>query len=304
MGVLHNSRTSTSYTLSGRTLIGRGRGADLRLGEPGVSSEHAVVFYGPDGWQVRDLASRNGTFVDGARVEAGLSVPLARGAAVGFGDPNTDWRLASDGPPVPVATGVESGIVRVGSADLLALPRDEDPQVTLLRGVDGGWVAERDQGTAPAYDQDVLVVDGEAWRLGLPAAQAQTQEHDAPPCSVVDVRLRFSVSLDEESVRMTVVLPDGVEHALRPRSWQFLLLHLGRMRLADEAPATEAGWTYIDELTRGLQLNAGTLRLHVHRARQSLAELGVQDAASLIERRPQAQQLRVGTSRVEVVREG
>jgi EAL domain-containing protein (putative c-di-GMP-specific phosphodiesterase class I) len=57
--------------------IGRSRGADLVLGSPRVSKLHAEVFLNGAGLAVRDLGSRNGTFVNGERVEG--SHPLKVG---------------------------------------------------------------------------------------------------------------------------------------------------------------------------------------------------------------------------------
>jgi predicted component of type VI protein secretion system len=51
-----------------RTTIGRRAGTDLCLPYAAVSGEHAVVFTTPDGVQVEDLGSTNGTLVNGRRV--------------------------------------------------------------------------------------------------------------------------------------------------------------------------------------------------------------------------------------------
>jgi pSer/pThr/pTyr-binding forkhead associated (FHA) protein len=57
----------------GRTLVlGRHEQADLYLPVLSISRRHCLVYRsGPEVW-VRDLHSRNGTFLNGARVDAGL----------------------------------------------------------------------------------------------------------------------------------------------------------------------------------------------------------------------------------------
>jgi hypothetical protein len=48
--------------------LGRGGGSDLRIGHPSISREHAVLEPRDDAWILRDLRSKNGTFVDGTGV--------------------------------------------------------------------------------------------------------------------------------------------------------------------------------------------------------------------------------------------
>ena len=59
-----------TYTLSsgGTYLIGR-EGADIALDDEKVSRKHAEIgLYGPDAYVVRDLASTNGTRLNGKRI--------------------------------------------------------------------------------------------------------------------------------------------------------------------------------------------------------------------------------------------
>ena len=51
-----------------RVVLGRSRGCDCVLSDPTVSRRHALLTRTQDGWQIRDLASRNGTYVNGSRV--------------------------------------------------------------------------------------------------------------------------------------------------------------------------------------------------------------------------------------------
>lgn len=48
--------------------IGRQRDNDIQLGDLGISGHHARVYRGPDAYVVEDLKSRNGTWLNGARV--------------------------------------------------------------------------------------------------------------------------------------------------------------------------------------------------------------------------------------------
>jgi len=59
-----------------RLLIGRDEGADVRLNVSAVSRIHAELGWERDGWVLRDRGSRNGTLVDGRRVDAVELEPL------------------------------------------------------------------------------------------------------------------------------------------------------------------------------------------------------------------------------------
>jgi hypothetical protein len=53
----------------GTVSLGRSHSCDLHLSSPDASRRHAEISAGPDGYSLRDLASTNGTFVNGERIE-------------------------------------------------------------------------------------------------------------------------------------------------------------------------------------------------------------------------------------------
>lgn len=50
-------------------LLGRHRENAIQLADPGISGFHARIYRGPDGYVIEDMKSRNGTWVNGERVE-------------------------------------------------------------------------------------------------------------------------------------------------------------------------------------------------------------------------------------------
>src|SRR5262249_7557127 len=92
------------------TLLGRAPGCDVRLNVEGVDPLHCAVVHGADGVLVRDLDSRQGTFVNGERVSCGLlrdgdllalgpfqfRVCLPAAPAVGASDPREPTRAAAE----------------------------------------------------------------------------------------------------------------------------------------------------------------------------------------------------------------
>ena len=59
----------------GDNVLGRDLDADVFIDAVGVSRRHAVIVVDDDGAMLRDLSSKNGTFVNGARVTTAVPLP-------------------------------------------------------------------------------------------------------------------------------------------------------------------------------------------------------------------------------------
>jgi ABC transport system ATP-binding/permease protein len=78
----HAQLTGLHQLHAARRSIGRAAENDVVVDDVLVSRRHAVLERGPSGWQVHDLGSANGTFVNGQRVTA---APVAEGDLLGIG---------------------------------------------------------------------------------------------------------------------------------------------------------------------------------------------------------------------------
>jgi hypothetical protein len=287
--------------LHSRHLVGRSRACELQLTDRTVSAEHAVLWWTGEAWRVRDLGSRNGTWLDGQRLQPLLDQPLAQGTELRFGLAEQGYALTSDGPPVAFALD-EAEVRVIGTPSLLALPSPADPQVSLVRTAMGWRVDGSDEPLPPA---PVLVAGGSTFRAILPDPVAPTLPAGQLADTFPEHGLKFVVSRDEEHVEMWLVAPEGGEVALGARSHAETLLLLARARLADRAqglPEDEQGWVHMEDVTRGLRITENALNVHVFRARQQLAEAGLPEAHRVIERRLRSFQLRIGLARFEVIR--
>jgi predicted component of type VI protein secretion system len=118
-----------------RVTIGRAESNDVSIGgDPELSRLHAVLEPVGDGWCVRDLASSNGTFVNGERVWADR--PLRQGDEIRIGrtrivfrgnDPVPDMTRTRTAEPPPDLTRRERDVLvalcqPVLSADLFTEP--------------------------------------------------------------------------------------------------------------------------------------------------------------------------------------
>src|SRR5690349_2236946 len=91
-------------------IIGRDVGCDLQVEGRLVSRRHAEVDVAEDGWVVRDLDSRNGTYVDG---EKAAFVAVVDGGEIRLGS-------ATDGPVVRFQVLHEESPAPVSPAPLVA----------------------------------------------------------------------------------------------------------------------------------------------------------------------------------------
>lgn len=302
MGALRNPKTLLVITLPARAMVGRGPTSCVPLLDRRTSSEHATVFWGSDGWRLRDLASRNGTWINGRRVEPGVDHELSAGDELWFGDRDSPWVLDDDAPPIASARSLTDGQLVLAVADVLSLPSAEEPLASVVYQGRGRWILEDEQGEQAVHDHQELRIGDQLWRLHLPEPRDDTltSEHGPGGADDAGMRLRFVVSRDELNVSLTVLSAAG-ERRWEPRAPHYLLLTLARQRLAESHLAEhERGWLHVDRLARMLNLNRKTLNVYVCRLRAQLADAGVPNGATLIQRRPLSQQLRVGVDLVEI----
>jgi hypothetical protein len=273
----------------------------VRVEDRRVSNEHAVIQYNRGGWELRDLNSRNGTFVAGRRVTSDW-ILLSKGMEFAIGGRDLSLTLVDAAPPVASAHRIGTSEIRSATRGVLLLPDDDHPSVTIFERFDGRWIAESAYEQQEVTDRQILLVDGVAWRLELPAPNTSTLDTSDVGPSVDTIGLRFAVSRDEEHLELAMV-HEGQTTRIASRTYHYLLLTLARAWLADASGSPEdRGWVDREDLIRMLSVDGNKLNVDIHRARGQLAKLGVHRAADLIVRRLEAGQLRLGVRHVEVVR--
>jgi hypothetical protein len=303
MALLVHDRSRTTVRLYANHLIGRAERCDLRIDAQYVSAEHATVRWNGSVWLLKDLGSRNRTFLNGEVIAPSTPVALRTGCVVAFGMQGDTWHIEDLAAPQAVAVPLDGGEALVADDALLAVPSPEVPVATLYRGSDGGWKLDQEGEVREAVDGGVFEVDGRAFRLSLPSAVLPTvplTELDVP--RVFDIELRFSVSADEEHVEITAET-SGRTLRLGARTHNYLLLELARRRAADadaRLPDTSCGWVYQDELCERLKVDPARLNVDVYRIRKQFADLELLDPAAVVERRARTKQLRLGVKRFQI----
>jgi hypothetical protein len=319
MAVLMHREGGERYLLFSEHLIGRSVRCQLRIDHPLVSSAHAQLCWRGTGWELHDLDSRNGTFVDGRRLAPNERLTITAGAALAFGAPWNVFELIDDTPPMARAVSKDGTIQEAQHRHLLALPHPDVPALTIFEH-HGRWLLEdKDGGRRPVADGEELAIDGEAWTLHLPVIVDPTQRNDQVRLLLRDLALRFTVNPNEEHIRLVLVHPAGnVE--LTPRVHTEVLLRLAEARDEDRRRGVaedEAGWLYMPDLLARLcipddAIGRNLLYQHIYQARQQLAHAGVVDAVEVFQRRNtiategarRMNQIRIGTGRIEVEHAG
>ena len=298
MGTLRSSPTGVSVVLAARSVVGRGAVAVVRLESRRASSEHATIYFDGAGWRLKDLGSRNGTFVNGVRCHGTRSHLLASGDALCFGGPQEEeWLLVDASPPFPRAFDSEGQRV-TGRMGILWLPDQETPGLKVAV-VDGAWVVESPDGTVPLGELRRIRVENRYWDLELPPPLGQEEAtHSSSTLGGPEVaapHLRFAVSLDEEHVHLSATLGERT-FDLGARTHNYALLLLARQAVEDGArgvPEREAGWVDPQTLPERLRVDRVSLNVQLWRAAQVMTRAGL-PGSSLIERRADSGQLRLG----------
>jgi hypothetical protein len=309
MAVLVKQSGEARCVLLSPHLVGRSRLADLRMTEPTVSGEHAVLRWIVHEWELHDLGSRNGTVIDGRRLAPGERVALVRGAVIAFGQPDNAWQLVDDAAPSVVAVPVGGGEPVAASNHLLALPSEDNPEAVVYRNASGDWVIEQAGESTRVKDGATVRAGGHDYTLRVPDLMSATWDNSSPAPHLATLTMRFSVSRDEEYVALSI--HDGTRAIdLGARAHHNVLLSLARSRLEDRKapraavdgalPESAEGWVYQDELADKLAIDETHLNVAVFRCRRQLAEAGIIDAANIIERRRSTREVRLGIARIEI----
>jgi hypothetical protein len=309
MGAIRESFTGAGSTLEPSHVVGRvpPPTCSLTINQPYVSGVHAELRWTGLTWEVKDLGSRNGTYLDGRRLDPTVSYKIGKGSKVAFGKLEQVWEMVDASPPTVMAIPLGGGDPVLLERDLIALPSSDDPRATIYRTSEGGWVLEAsDEAPRAIVHLQAFEAAGRLWRFSCADMPLETLaaavDIEGTRLELSTLALAFAVSRDEEHVHLKFSCGDReVDMGLRKHN--YLLLTLARRRLEDSAqglPDTSCGWIDQEELAHDPSMAPPQLNIDVFRLREHFARAGVVDAMGLIERRPG--QLRVGTGRITITK--
>jgi hypothetical protein len=281
----------------------------LTIDDARVSGMHAELRWTGSAWQVKDLGSTNGTYLDGKRLQAGATAEVHDHSRIAFGRAECEWELVDAGPPAPMVVPLEGGEVVLLADHTVFLGSPDEPRATLYRDAEGTWTLERSDGIPVALAPgQIFEAEGRLFRLSCPKTLAWTvnagSREPGAAAQITDVHLTFSVSREEEFVNLRASF-GGAQLNLGESVYNFFLLTLARRRLADAAegfPDMSCGWVDREELARDPTMPPSYINLAVHRLRDQFARTGVIEPSSIVERRTSTRQLRIGTARLTIIR--
>jgi pSer/pThr/pTyr-binding forkhead associated (FHA) protein len=202
-------------------LVGRDEAVDVRLPHPAVSLVHLRLRRERGRFLAEDVASTNGTRLDGQRLIAGEPRELRSGSRIRI----APFELTVDLGGAGVLTGPPdtASFARAMVLGLLGLGEEREPAALVLNGPQRG---ER-RGLAPGAP--LVVGRGEGCGLRLEDADASRQHLElrleAGVVRARDLGSKNGVLLGGERIEGEVALRDGAE------------LQIGQTRLRIEAPA-------------------------------------------------------------------
>ena len=190
--ILRQGDVTQEWTLEDHTVIGRDSDSDVWLADRSVSRQHAVIERTERGYSVRDLGSKNGTFVNGILVEQsaalrdGDEISVAASCKLFFVDAEATAPLIFEGRGLRLDT--ESVMVYVNGTPLD--PPLSSPQFELLRLLytAHGAVVTREQ------------IVGNVW----PESYAEGVSEEAVDALIRRLRLRLSEVDPEQAYVVTV----------------------------------------------------------------------------------------------------
>ena len=308
---LDAASTNEVITLSALTRVGRASDNDVVLDDACVSQFHAsIAWTSPGIWELRDLGSSNGTFLDGVRLHAGDRRALSANSRVSFGVDAPQWEVVEIGRPFPEARDVASGERHLGTAHMLSLPVSAEESVDVFEESRGSWVIEVAGVVRDVRHGEVIDVDGRRYKVSLPLPIPVTE--DVPGRASADpvesplgaTTFTFLVSSDRDSVELRVEW--NGKRVTTHKAYVRALLALAEARQRDERAGGRSphdqGWVYADELcTTASYESLNRLNVEVHRARAELAREGIPAAPAIVQRRRGTGQMRLGTNRVEII---
>jgi hypothetical protein len=301
MGTLVHQAEKQRIVLDSECIVGRSTRCSVRIENPMVSAVHACVRWTPKGWLVRDLGSRNGTFLNGTRVTSTDGSLVRCGDQLAFGTREVVWELEDEASPEAMVIG-SNGTVNLLTDGMIVIPSSEQPIATVYLDSEGNWLVDSAElGAKPIRNNESFWVGDQEWRFSCPESALQTVRAKSP--DIRDSLLMFAVSRDEEHVTLTVESTEKPV-ALGSRAHNYLLLTLARRRLGDAESgiaASSCGWIHQDDLARALRTEPEHINVEIFRIRRRLASYFL-NSAQIVERRVGTGQLRLGVGKVEIER--
>lgn len=279
-------------------LFGRDSRCSTVLRGNAASRFHARISWNGNEWMLRDLGSRNGTYINGRRQENGGIKRIKAGDRILFGDMREEYLVDDEDGPKPLIIRHEGqdGLIPIPITHLLPLPSAEKPLCTIFGNNDGFCMENENGELIPLEHGQDYNIGGIIYHVVLcrnPGEMPQTGGLDMVSPGICGVHLDIAISPDEESAE--IVFYSGNETlTLQPRAHFYLLAYLARIRNSQtpmpakdlsSAGGDEYGWVDCEVVCDDLMINREHLAQQVFRIRQDFKNHNPAIAERIIDRR-------------------
>ena len=303
MAILLNLNTQDEVNLSVQHVFGRHRGAtNTELTNMDASRLHATILWDGEHWLLQD-SSTNGTFVNGKLAPKGIKMPLAQHDKLNFGSLDAEtWQLLNLDAPKSMLIPETPGLEVLMLDDIMVLPSEESPEITLYQNTSGNWICESGAGISELKNGDRVGTQEYIWRFVETKPSEATTVVSGNYQQLNQIGMIFEVSQDEEHVALTVQMGEH-QLNLEQRNHHYLLLLLARQRLADKEAGlikADQGWLDKEALGKMLKLSENHINIQIYRFRKQLISVSPQSLAlpQAIERR--SGEIRIACDSIEI----
>lgn len=274
MARLLDNQNGQTIELLAQHIIGRHpSSANTVIVNPKVSRIHATISWDGEQWLVRD-SSTNGTFINGKRLIHEQEQVLAVGDHIGIVDKANDcFTVDSLESPACMLIPETAGTPLIILQNLVVLPNEQTPLLTLYQDADGLWYCEDIDGKRNIINGSKIGVLDNIWRFieasGCAATIGAVGQTDND-----NITVYFNVSQNEEHVSLSVKVGAQV-FDLGERSHHYLLLLLARQRLSDKAAGiseSERGWVGKEALIKALGMEETHINIQIYRLRKQIVD--------------------------------
>jgi pSer/pThr/pTyr-binding forkhead associated (FHA) protein len=271
--------------LSGPITMGRGPECDLVVNDPEVSWKHCTLWVEHGVPWIRDLSSRNGTFVADARIQR--ATPLTEGVAIRLGAFEASIHGVTSLKATPVALALldeKTGLSHVLRSDRFVVGTGRGADLR-IEGVSATFVIHP-EGEVWLDDEEIPLDTSHT--LGPLAYRiVRVDAHRQPTVDAVTDRYPYQLAVDLNGATGPIAeVSDpkaGLLHTLDATNRAILLYVLAK-RWSDDAESkvaeTQRGWCTDDDLIVGVWGKAaladgtGKLKALLHRVRSELRDAG------------------------------
>jgi pSer/pThr/pTyr-binding forkhead associated (FHA) protein len=303
MAQLLNLQSQHSTLLRTQHILGRHSGSsNTILDNPEASRLQASILWNGSYWLLQDT-STNGTYINRELITNGFKKRLTKGDSIQFGSLNAEvWLFANDSSPKSLLVPLQPDSQTIELEGVIALPTDEDPEVTIYQSQNGEWICEDLTGTLILQQGSQVSTTNSNWYFVNAEEFDRTKKSETVQNKPPKVEFIFTVSKNEEHVSLSIII-DNEEISLGERTHHYLLLLLARYRIADQQAGVddgEQGWLDKDLLSKLIGLDENHINIQIYRFRKQLinAKPSAMRLLQLVERRRGCLRLAVATIKI------